>query len=73
MRLGALVHALGDGAASPAVLRAHALGADGAPQVQYYCPNGGFLATNSKHSSAVGKPPCNIESSFLVFVFRNKN
>ena len=37
VRLGALVHAIGNGAASPAVLKVQAPSAGGAPQVQHYC------------------------------------
>ena len=37
VRLGALVHAIGNGAASPAVLKVQAPSAAGASQVQHYC------------------------------------
>jgi hypothetical protein len=37
VRLGALVHAIGNGAASPAALKVQAPSAGGAPQVQHYC------------------------------------
>ena len=36
-RLGALVHAIGNGAARPAVLKVQAPSAGGAPQVEHYC------------------------------------
>ena len=36
-RLGALVHAIGNGAAHPDVLKVHAPSVGGAPQLQHYC------------------------------------
>jgi hypothetical protein len=44
VRLGALVHAIGNVATSPAVLKVHAPSAGGAPQVQHYCRQRRLLA-----------------------------
>ena len=65
VRLGALVHAIGNGAASPAVLKVHAPSAAGAPQVQHYCHQRWLLGHEAE---TLATAACNFECNLRNFL-----
>ena len=59
-RLGALVHAIGNGAARPAMLNVQAPSASGAPQVRHYCRHWQLLSHEAVERLA--KASCNLRT-----------